>query len=66
MTFPEHLLELRTAHNLMQKDLAKELDISLHTYQRYEYGEREPQLSVLIKMARFYGISMDELVRFEP
>jgi len=62
MTFSEHLLKLRTERNIMQKDLAKELGIGLHTYQRYEYGTREPQLSTLVALADFYDLSMDELV----
>ena len=62
MTFPEHLLKLRTERNLLQKDVAAETGLSLHTYQRYEYGEREPQLSALIKLADYYNLSLDELV----
>lgn len=62
MTFSEHLVKLRLEHNLLQKDVAKELGVGLHTYQRYEYGESEPQLSALIALAKLYGISLDELV----
>jgi len=62
MTFSEQLLKLRTERNLLQKDVAEAAGIALHTYQRYEYGEREPQLSALVKLADFYGISLDELV----
>ena len=62
MTFSEHLLKLRTARNLSQKDIAEATGLAVHTYQRYEYGEREPQLSTLIKLADFYNLSLDELV----
>ena len=62
MTFPERLIYLRTAHNFLQKDIAKELGVGLHTYQRYEYGESEPQLSSLIALSKLYGITLDELV----
>ena len=34
----------------------------VRAYQRYEYGQREPQLAVLIRMADFYGVSLDYLV----
>ena len=62
MTFSEHLLNLRTARNLSQKDIAEATGLAVHTYQRYEYGEREPQLSTLINLADFYDLSLDELV----
>lgn len=61
MTFPENLLRLRSACGLSQKELAKKLNISLPSYQRYEYGQREPQLSTLVAIADFYDISLDEL-----
>lgn len=62
MTFQEHLAELRQGHGLSQKEVAKAVDISLPSYQRYEYGTREPTLSTLIALADFYDISLDELV----
>ena len=62
MTFSEHLVKLRTERNISQKALAVALNIGLHTYQRYEYGEREPSLSTLVALADFYDISLDELV----
>lgn len=62
MTFPEQLIKLRTKRNLLQKDIAKELGIGLHTYQRYEYGETEPSLKKLIALADLYQISLDDLV----
>jgi transcriptional regulator with XRE-family HTH domain len=62
MTFSENLVFLREKKGILQKDIAKEIGVSLHTYQRYEYAEREPQMSVLIALADFYDISLDELV----
>lgn len=62
MKFHENIVKLRTERNLSQAGLAKEIGVSLPTYQRYEYGEREPQLSTLVALADFYGISLDELV----
>lgn len=59
--FSERLAELRSNRNLSQKEVAKAFDVVVRAYQRYEYGEREPQLSVLIRMADFYGVSIDYL-----
>ena len=62
MTFPEHLLQLRKGRGLKQTGLAPSIGISWRAYQTYERGEREPQMSTLIALADFYGISLDELV----
>lgn len=59
--FSERLAKLRDSRNLSQKEAAKEFGVVVRAYQRYEYGEREPQLSVLIRMADFYGVSIDYL-----
>lgn len=62
MTFSEHLVHLRESRGVTQKELAKALNISLHAYQRFEYGEQEPRLTPLIGIAKFHDITLDELV----
>lgn len=62
MKFSEHLVFLREKKKISQKELAKAIGISVHAYQRFEYGEQEPRLSVLIALADFYDLSLDELV----
>lgn len=59
--FSERLIQLRDGRNLSQKEVATEFGVVVRAYQRYEYGEREPQLSVLIRMADYYGVSLDYL-----
>lgn len=59
--FSERLLSLRHQNGLSQKECAKSLRISPRACAYYEAGEREPQLSVLIRMANFYGVSLDYL-----
>ena len=58
----QRLLELRMEHDLSQAQIAEEVRVVVRAYQRYEYGQREPQLAVLIRMADFYGVSLDYLV----
>lgn len=60
-TFSERLQELKDTRGIMQKDVAAAISVPLRTYQRYEYGEREPQLSTLVKIADFYGVTLDYL-----
>ena len=53
---------MREGRGLKQKDIAQAIGIGLHTYQRYEYGHREPPLVTLIALADYYGVSLDALV----
>ena len=59
---PERMKMLRLREGLRQEDAAKELDISMSAYCRYEYGKREPTASVLWRMADFYDVTIDYLV----
>ena len=59
--FSERLIKLRNERKLSQEAAAKEFGVVVRAYQRYEYGQREPQLSTLIKMADFYEVSLDYL-----
>ena len=59
--FSQRLIILREKRGLSQKDIAAECGVVVRAYQRYEYGEREPQLSTLIRLADFYGVSLDYL-----
>lgn len=61
-TLSERLIELKESKNLLQKDIAKAINLSLRSYQRYEYGEREPTSSILIKIADYFNVSIDYLV----
>ena len=40
--FGDKLKKSRISKNVMQKDIAQHLEIATISYQRYEYGEREP------------------------
>lgn len=62
MKLAERMKMLRLDKGLRQEDAARELDISMSAYCRYEYGKREPIASVLWRMADFYGVSIDYLV----
>lgn len=60
--FCERLNELKTAKNILQKDIPKNTNISLRAYQYYERGEREPNMSALIAIADYFDVSLDYLV----
>lgn len=57
-----NLKELRNMKNLSQSQAADALGISLRTYQNYEYGQREPNIEMIFKLADFYGVTTDYLL----
>lgn len=61
-TLNDRLVELKESRNLLQKDIAQSVGLSLRSYQRYEYGEREPTSSILIALADYFDVSLDYLV----
>lgn len=58
----ERLKELRCDRGLTQKQLAVELGINKVTYSRYESSLREPSISTLIKIANYYGVTVDYIL----
>lgn len=56
------LKQLRTERGLSQVRLAMELSVSQHTISRYETGEREADYTMLIRIADFFGVSVDYLL----
>ena len=60
--FKERLKELRTKKKMLQRDVAKYLDVTVRTYQYYESGELEPSLEKLVKIADLFEVSTDFLL----
>lgn len=59
----ERLINLRKETNSRrQADVAKALKISTSTYSTYEQGTREADHTMLIKIAHYYGVSIDYLL----
>ena len=60
-----NLRKLRTNANMKQEDLAKSLNISISSYQKYELigGSVAPTLSVLADISDFYHIPIDVLIQ---
>ena len=57
----ERIRELREAKDLKQKDIAELLHINQGTYSRYESGYLDIPSSVLITLASYYDVSVDDL-----
>lgn len=61
-TLSVYLKQLRKLHHFRQEDIASHLNVSRQTYSHYETGRIRPSISVLYRLAKFYGISTDEIL----
>ena len=61
MLLYRRIRDLREDSDKTQKDIAAVLNMQVTVYQRYERGEREVPLWVAIKLADYYGVSLDYL-----
>lgn len=58
----QRLRECRKENNLTQWEVAVYCDITERAYQNYELASREPRVEILMRIARFYKVSIDYLV----
>ncbi len=56
------LKEIREDKDLLQKDIAKILNMSQVQYSRYETGTRLISIDKLDALANYYGVSVDYLI----
>ncbi len=61
-----NLFALRKQRKLSREAVARALEMSAMTYQRYEKNLRDPTAPVLVKLAGFYGVTLDQLVGLAP
>ena len=54
--------DLREDRDLKQKQIAAYLVCDQSLYSKYERGERPVPLDVIVKLADFYGVSVDYLI----
>ena len=58
----KNLRAIREDNDIKQKDVAKVLNVSQNTYSQYENGVIALTAEVLIKLADYYGVSVDYLL----
>lgn len=56
------LRKLRESKKLTQSDVASALQIGRSTYTKYESGKSKPVSEMLIKIADYFGVSIDYLL----
>ena len=63
---PEKLLQIRNALGLSQTEMLRRLGVkdlmSYHQISRFETGDREPPLHVILEYARIAGVCTDVLI----
>lgn len=60
--FSDRLKVLKKNKNVLQKDIASTIGISLRAYQYYETDTKEPTMAKLIALADYFDVSIDYLV----
>ena len=56
------LREIRKKRNFNQQKVAFDLNISRESLSYYENGKREPSLSLLVEMSRYFNVSINYLI----
>lgn len=63
--FSKRLTDLRESKNLLQKDIAAIFNVEQATVSNWEKGKRIPDSETLVKLARFFDVSVDYLLGFD-
>ena len=58
----KNLKNIREDNDIKQREVAAYLNVSQNTYSQYETGAISLTAEVLIKLADFYGVSVDYLL----
>ena len=60
-SIPDNLCALRKARNEEQRSVAAKVGISASALSAYEKGQRSPSIDQAIRLADYYGVSLDDL-----
>ena len=62
MTLSNAINKLRTDANLSQEQFATLFGVSQQSVQKWENGDSVPELSKIIKISKYFGVSLDALI----
>ena len=63
MTLGERIVNLRTVRGISQSDLAEAMEVSRQSVSKWETGTSTPDLEKLIKLADYFDLTLDQLVK---
>ncbi len=58
----KNLKNIRKENGFTQQEVAEKLNISQRTYSDYETDKTEPTMEVLLRIAKLFNVSVDELL----
>ncbi|HHX32289.1 MAG TPA: helix-turn-helix domain-containing protein [Bacteroidales bacterium] len=59
-----NLKRLRNQHQYTQEMLAEKLDVSRQVIAKWERGDSTPDISLCVKLAELYDVTLDDLVNY--
>ena len=62
MSLAKNIKRLREQKGVLQKEVAAEVGLGISHYNKIENGQREASVELLDKLAKFYGITIDQIV----
>lgn len=62
MSIADNIRKIREERGFQQKQVALEVEIGISHYNRMEKGEREVSVKVLERLAKLYGMTIDQIV----
>lgn len=62
MDLAQNLKALREQKGLLQKEVANAVDVHPSNYSKMGKGERDVSIEVADRLAKFFGVTLDELV----
>lgn len=65
MSWSKKLRDLRIDHDLTRAQLAEIIGVSPKTISRYESGDAEPNISILIQLALYFKVTTDYICDLE-
>lgn len=64
--FKDNLVQIRKMKGMTQEDIAEKVGVSRQAVAKWESGETSPDLEKSRILAEVLGVSLDDLVSFEP
>ncbi|MCB9310590.1 MAG: helix-turn-helix transcriptional regulator [Lewinellaceae bacterium] len=65
MSLASNIKRLREEKGILQKEVANEVGLGISHYSKIENGQREASVELLDKLAKFYGITIDQIVHMD-
>jgi len=65
MHIGKNIKAIREAKGLMQKEIAAAAGMHPANYNKVEKGDREPSIEALDKIAKLFGLTVDQIIHYE-